>query len=167
MQHSSFIWIFLIIVIFVVLFIIKNVKINHDRPKQDNVVPLNNKIIRKYKAKAIMTDNEIEFFQRLIKSFPKYYIFPQVSLGAILVSADTDPSQRHGTRMTFSQKMADYVICNQQMKIVAIVELDDKTHSKEKDDKRDNMLSEAGYKIFRFESKNKPSIEELSKLLPN
>ena len=139
----------------------KNVKINHDLPKNSNST------IRKYKAKALMTDNEIEFFQRLIKAFPKYYVFPQVSLGAILASADTAPSQRHGTRMTFAQKMADYVICNQQMKIVAIVELDDKTHSKEKDDKRDSMLKEAGYKIFRFESKHKPSIEELIKLLPD
>lgn len=166
MHHYSWIW--FLIFIFIVFFIMKNVKINHDRPKKDNVIPITDSvnIPRQYKAKELMTNNEIEFFQRLIKAFPQYYVFPQVSLGAILAAAEIDAAQRNGTRMTFAQKMADYVICNQQMKIVAIVELDDKTHNKEKDDKRDNMLQTAGYKTIRFESKHKPTVEELAKLLP-
>lgn len=33
-----------------------------------------------YKARALMTPNEIEFFERLVKAFPNYYIFSQVAM---------------------------------------------------------------------------------------
>jgi hypothetical protein len=119
---------------------------------------------KKYKAKTLMTDNEFEFFNRLIKALPQYYIFPQVSLGAILEGDSSDYKERNRIRLTFAQKMADYVIYDQNKKIVAIIELDDKTHNKEKDDKRDVMTSAAGYKTIRFESKKKPTIEEISNI---
>jgi hypothetical protein len=113
----------------------------------------------KYKAKKLMTANELEFFDRLIQALPEYYVFPQVSFGAILQADMPDPKQQHGARLTFAQKMADYVIFDKKQNIVAIVELDDRTHNKQQDDKRDAMLKMAGYKILRYESKNKPSVE--------
>lgn len=115
----------------------------------------------RYKAKKIMTANELEFFDRLVSALPEYYVFPQVSFGAILQADMNDPKQQHGARLTFAQKMADYVIFDKKQSIVAIIELDDRTHNKQKDDKRDAMLKMAGYKILRYESKNKPSVETI------
>jgi len=34
-----------------------------------------------------MTDNEKEFFERLIEALPYFYVFPQVAMGAILQPA--------------------------------------------------------------------------------
>ena len=48
------------------------------------------------------------------------------------------------------------------MKVVAIVELDDRTHSNDKDGKRDAMLEQAGYKVVRWQSKKKPSTQEIA-----
>ena len=34
-----------------------------------------------YKRGKLMTDNELEFFGRLISAMPHHFIFPQVSMG--------------------------------------------------------------------------------------
>jgi hypothetical protein len=123
----------------------------------------NEKQSNKYKAKKLMTDNEFEFFKRLVQALPEYYVFPQVAMNAVLQANGNDRKENYGIRNTFSQKVIDYVIYNQQGKIVAIIELDDKTHNKEKDEKRDAMLHQAGYKTVRFQSKNKPNTEDIRK----
>ena len=58
-------------------------------------------------------------------------------------------------------KIADYVICNKEMYVLAVVELDDRTHRNDKDAKRDAMLVQAGYKVIRWDSKNKPTAEQI------
>ncbi len=115
----------------------------------------------KYKSKPIMTDNEFEFFNRLIQAFPEHHIFPQVSMGAIMDVLKEEGKNIAAGRNTFNKKIIDYIIFSKEKKIVAIIELDDKTHTQEKDEKRDSMLAQASYKTFRFESKKKPTVEEL------
>lgn len=114
-------------------------------------------------AKPILTENETEFFYRLQRALPDYHIFPQVALGAIL-DASGNGNARMATRGYFSQKIADYVVCEKNtMKILAIVELDDKTHNHKKDARRDKMLDSAGYRTIRYYSKRKPSEAEITK----
>ncbi len=59
------------------------------------------------------------------------------------------------------QKVADFVICNKDFSIHAIVEVDDKTHKTDKDKYRDEITEQAGFKTFRIEAKALPSAEEL------
>lgn len=136
-----------LIVIGLIFFILQN-KNAHEASKQ-------------YKAHALMSENEIEFFERLVKALPEYYIFPQVSLGAILKEIGMDAKTRQRLRNTFSQKRADFVVYKDKT-IIAIVELDDRTHDTQNDAKRDKMLCEAGYEVMRYESKAKPSIDDIS-----
>ncbi|KAA0080933.1 hypothetical protein CIW54_22985, partial [Paraburkholderia sp. T12-10] len=35
-----------------------------------------------YKRRNLLTDNELEFFDRLVKALPAHYIFPQVAMSA-------------------------------------------------------------------------------------
>jgi len=118
----------------------------------------------KYKKKELLTDNEREFFLRLQRALAGYVICPQVSMGAIL---QPNVSRKDNKRYfqilgTFSQKIIDYVICDPKtLQVLAIVELDDRSHSIEKDKKRDQMLESAGYKLMRWQSKKKPTEEEI------
>ena len=90
-------------------------------------------------------------------------MFPQVSMGALLQSNMSAKNKKYySVRGTFSQKIIDYVVCDTRMNVVVIVELDDQTHSKEKDRKRDAMMSEAGYKTIRWDSRNKPDANEIA-----
>lgn len=96
-------------------------------------------------AKRLMTEHEKTMFTQL-KGVPGCHIFCQVSLGAIL------RTKSWKTRNKFSQKIADFVVTDQNFNILAVIELDDKSHDdKQAQDKaRDDMLKAAGYKVLRY-----------------
>ena len=119
-----------------------------------------------YKTKPLLTNNEKEFFDRLVIALPRHYIFPQVSFGALLQPNNPkNHKEKMRIRGTFSQKIADFVVADPDLNILAIVELDDRTHNPDKDSKRDQMLGEAGYKIIRWQSKAKPTIEQINEAI--
>jgi very-short-patch-repair endonuclease len=90
-----------------------------------------------------------------VNALPQYRVLPQISFGALLVPA-VSGKDYNATRATFSQKIADFVVCDAAMQVIAIVELDDRTHNAEKDARRDAMLEDAGYSVVRFPSRHKP-----------
>ena len=122
-----------------------------------------------YKPKALLTANELEFLARLEAAAPELRICPQVAMGAILdpaVSRKQDPKRFFKLRGAFAQKMIDFVAMDRKTgAIVAIIELDDRTHNEDKDAKRDAMLKSAGYKTIRWQSKAKPEVEAIRKEL--
>ena len=63
------------------------------------------------------------------------------------------------------QKVADFVICDKDFSIFAIIEIDDKTHNKEKDIARDAITEEAGIKTYRLEAKYLPTADEIRKAI--
>lgn len=129
-----------------------------------------------FKAKHLLTSNELEFIRRLESALPEYRVCPQVAMGALLdpnLSKKEDPKTFYRLRGMFSQKIVDFVIQDRATgQVIAIVELDDRTHESDKDAKRDRMLIDAGYAVIRWPSKNKPSVElireqVLLKVMPN
>lgn len=118
-------------------------------------------------AKPVLTDNEREFFTRLQRALPDCHIFPQVSANAILrVQQTASKRDYHSTRNRFAQKHVDFVVCElKTLQIIAIIELDDKTHSAKKDSARDALFTTAGYRVIRFQSKRKPSEGEIAALV--
>lgn len=97
-------------------------------------------------AKAILTKREQQFFQVMEKALPQFYIFPQVSFSAILTT------KSFYTRSQFNRKIADFVVCDQVLNIIAIIELDDSSHKGREsiDAARDAMLNEAGFPVLRY-----------------
>ena len=116
----------------------------------------------KFKAKALLTENELEFLGRLESAAPELRFHCQVSMGALIepdVSRKNNGKDYYRLRGMISQKIVDYVAQNRNDGlIVAIIELDDRTHNNEKDAKRDAMLASAGYRIIRWNSKAKPDL---------
>lgn len=147
-------FIIFIIILVIISFVLKNTK-----SKKSNF-----KIVEKniYKANQLMTKNEIEFFNRLVKAFPDCYVFPQVAFSALISPNTNDFSKNNAIKNTYNRLRTDFILYKDN-KVIAVVELDDKTHknNENKDIKRDNMLNDAGYSVYRFESTNKPSIETL------
>lgn len=121
-----------------------------------------------FRARALMTPNEVEFFSRLVAAVPEHYVFPQVAMSALIEAATNDKKKAHGDRLRIAQQRVDYVICDKACKVVAVVELDDRTHSAAKDQVRDARLKQAGLRTVRFQSKNKPGVDALrAAILPN
>ena len=115
-----------------------------------------------YKAKNLLTDNELEFFWRLTRALPDLFIFPQVAMSALI-----DPTATPGTKAfmssfgRISQKRVDYALYDTGLRLLCIVELDDKTHQVSKDEARDRLLKSVGIRTIRWNSKNKPSASEI------
>jgi hypothetical protein len=118
------------------------------------------------RRKPLMTPNEAEFFRRLERALPAYRVFPQVSFAAFITDDGSMSQQRRwSVRARFDRKIADFVVCNgKTLEIVALIELDDATHTARADRVRDAMTKTAGYQTFRFHSKQKPSIAEIAAL---
>jgi len=114
-----------------------------------------------YKARQLMTENEAEFFGRLAVALPDHYIFPQVAMTALIEAASGDKKTAHSDRLRIAQQRTDYVVCDRSCRVIAVVELDDRTHSRAKDSIRDGRLQQAGLRTVRFQSNNKPSAEAL------
>ncbi len=108
------------------------------------------------KSSYLLTEHEKTMFQKL-KQLPDCHIFVQVSLGAILWTKSWQ------TRNKFNKKIADFVVTDTNFKILAVIELDDKSHDNkiEADKVRDAMVREAGYKVLRY--RTVPSREQLAK----
>jgi hypothetical protein len=87
-------------------------------------------------------------------------VLPQVAFSSFLV-AKGERKAKYALFGRVRQKVADFVICNKDFSIHAIVEVDDKTHNKENDAKRDEYTEQVGIKTYRIEAKQLPSIEEL------
>lgn len=114
-----------------------------------------------YKARQLMTGNEAEFFGRLVAALPDHYIFPQVAMSALIEAASDDKKKAHSDRLRIAQQRVDYVVCDRICQVVAVVELDDKTHSRMKDQMRDTRLMQVGIRTVRFQSKSKPGVDAL------
>jgi hypothetical protein len=112
----------------------------------------------RYRARRLMTENEAEFFGRLVVALPDHYIFPQVAMTALIEAASSNKKTAHSDRLRIAQQRADYVVCDRSCRVIAVVELDDRTHSHSKDKIRDERLRQAGIRTVRFQSTSKPSV---------
>lgn len=107
--------------------------------------------------KQVITPFESKMFKQLEQAFPEYYLLAQVAFSALITHDDMK------IRNLFNRKVTDFVLLDTHFEVVAIIELDDRSHiGREKQDaERDAMLHEAGYQIFRFT--NIPSTQQLRK----
>ena len=116
----------------------------------------------KYKSKDILTSNEREFFLRLTRALPGVFIFPQMAFSAFLQPTAKEGSKQYMSSFgRISQKRVDFALFDFDFKLICIVELDDKTHIASKDKVRDKYLRSAGIRTIRWNSKNKPTADEI------
>lgn len=119
----------------------------------------------RFKARNFLSANEMEFLQRLEAAAPELRFHAQVAMGALLapaVAKTGNGREYFRMRNMFNQKIIDYVAQRRDDgRIVAVIELDDRTHNSAKDAKRDAMLQQAGYRTLRWQSKSRPSRAEI------
>ncbi|WP_043971819.1 MULTISPECIES: DUF2726 domain-containing protein [Acinetobacter] len=110
---------------------------------------------QKFFARPVITLFESRMFIRLQQAFPQHHVLAQVAFSALITS------DHYKIRSKFNRKVTDFVILDQEMQVLAIIELDDPSHiGKELEDKkRDQMLQEAGYLVQRYTQI--PSVKQL------
>lgn len=125
-----------------------------------------------YKKRDLMTPTESSFFQELEGALPGYKVFPQIALSRVIEPKRNRNEREYMTDFRrISQKSLDFVICNANLCVIAIIELDDNSHQRENRKKADNdkdaSLESAGMPIIRWTVKNRPKRNEIAEAIQN
>lgn len=105
-----------------------------------------------YEAKPLLTYNESRNYQTLFDAAERkgYRVCPKVRLADIITPHNNEKYMSNFGKI--KAKHVDFAICDRYMKVLAVIELDDKSHDREDRKKRDEFvdsaLKEAGIKII-------------------
>lgn len=112
-------------------------------------------------AKEFMTRREQAMLEALEHVLPMYRIHAQVAMGALLAAPRRPGRQSNpADRNAFSQKIVDFVIVDPAVgKVLALVELDDRSHNLARDRARDAMTARAGYETIRIPASALPTMQ--------
>lgn len=120
-------------------------------------------------AKPLLSQAEQRLYARLMRAFPGHIILAQVALSQLLVVACRDAAGARSVYNSFSQLVADFVLCAPDFTAVAVIELDDRSHTRpvqrERDQRKDRFLQAAGIKVFRIAVADMPSEAQLRALV--
>jgi very-short-patch-repair endonuclease len=141
-----------VIAIAIIILIIKEIK---NKKQQEQTWP--------FYAKKLLSQPEQILYFRLIEALPEHIILAQVQLSQILGVKKGNNHQAWLNRI--SRMSTDFVVCNKDSSIVAVIELDDATHQRKDrqtaDAKKDKALNSAGIKIIRWQARSMPNIETI------
>ncbi|MEQ3529229.1 DUF2726 domain-containing protein [Pseudoalteromonas sp. XMcav11-Q] len=142
----------------------KKGSIENDEPRQSDF---------KYKQiSELMSPAELSFYHVLVSVIgSKAVIFSKVRVADVLkpdVSGDRSLWQKSFNAI--SSKHFDYVLCDPQTsKVIAAIELNDKSHKQKARQERDAFLEKAcisaDLKLYQFDAKRAYKIEEVAKVV--
>lgn len=121
-------------------------------------------------AKKPLSQAEQVLYFRLIQALPEHIVLAQVQLSRLLGVKKGNNFQAWYNRI--NRMSADFLVCNKDSSIVAVIELDDSTHQREDrqaaDAKKDKALASAGVRIVRWQAKSIPDIAAIqATFMPN
>jgi very-short-patch-repair endonuclease len=115
-----------------------------------------------YRKRQVMTPNEMEFYGRIARALPGMHVCPQIAMHALIEPTSTNGKTRLIHFRRISQKVVDYAVFDTQWALVAVIELDDRTHVASRDAIRDSLVSSAGVRTLRYQSRVKPPESQIS-----
>lgn len=121
-----------------------------------------------YAKKPLSQPEQVLYF-RLVQALPEHIILAQVQLSRLLGVKKGNNYQAWFNRI--NRMSADFVVCNKDSSIVAVIELDDATHQKEDrqaaDAKKDKALASANVRVIRWQAKAIPDVAKIKSAFMN
>jgi len=117
--------------------------------------------------KKVLTPVEQQLYQRLIRAFPDHVVLAQVSFSQLV-------GVKKGENFTgiwnrYNRLTADFVVCNRDFSIAAVLELDDRSHDNpsrmDADRRKAAICYAAGIALHRLNVNPLPNESELRSLL--
>ncbi|MBB3588935.1 DUF2726 domain-containing protein [Sphingomonas sp. BK481] len=120
------------------------------------------------RAKALLTERERAARGIIERVLPHTRVHVQVSMGALLQpKGGFGRNEATRTRYKFSLKIVDFVIEDRTSgAILALVELDDRSHDAARDRQRDAMTASAGYRTIRLPAGKLTTADIAARLRP-
>jgi Protein of unknown function (DUF2726) len=119
-------------------------------------------------ARNLLSAREQSLYQRLLSLYPKHQVFVQVALSQ-LIDVDRNYPESESIRARYKQLVADFVLCRADLSVVAVIELDDRSHERrdrqDADARKTKALVDAGLRLVRIPAGELPSEEELREII--
>ncbi|MBX9346395.1 DUF2726 domain-containing protein [Chromobacterium vaccinii] len=147
----SYLFVFVLLLLVLLAFIVLALKKTSRTPRTSHAQAGKSRFL--LKRKQLLTGREIDCYKLLVKELgPEFIVFPQVAFSQILSVTGGTQSENRKLWMTMSQKVADFVICKDDLTMLAILELDDRSHQgkQDKDRARDGVVESVGLKALRI-----------------
>lgn len=118
-----------------------------------------------YAARHLLTKREYRFYLLLREIADEYHylICPKVGLKDLLTVTDKKQYMKYFHKI--AQKHVDFVICNQDLHVLFVIELDDSTHetrdAKKRDHFKDKAFAAAGIPLKRITEIEERQIRKL------
>jgi very-short-patch-repair endonuclease len=111
------------------------------------------------KGRPLMTAREREVISMIETAVPHCRVHAQVAMAAIVdCNGGLTRAQRASIRNRFDRKIVDFVLEDKSSgNVLAIVELDDRTHSATRDRARDEITRAAGHRTIRLPAGKRPN----------
>ena len=118
-------------------------------------------------ARAPLSRPEQSLYWRLCEAFPDHIVLAQVAI-AQLLEVNEVPNRR-AVFNRYRQLVADFVVCTRAFEVLAVIELDDRSHQNpgraDADERKSAALGAAGLLLLRFTVRGLPSVGELRSVL--
>jgi Protein of unknown function (DUF2726) len=110
--------------------------------------------------KRLLTPREQRLYDALHTLYPDHRLFIQVALSQLVDVARNHPN-RYSIRNRFDKLVADFVLCQADLQLVAVIELDDASHRRADrqaaDARKTKALADAGLRLIRIPEGPLPS----------
>lgn len=110
----------------------------------------------RYRKKRLLTGGEREFFDRLRAALPECVVCPRMAVSALIEPAGSGPARKAALDRIKAEKVG-YAVFDEQMELLAVVELDHRSRASRRAFARDACLAGAGIRTIRFKARRLPS----------
>ena len=118
--------------------------------------------------RKLLTERESSLYQSLLDLYPEHKLFVQVALSQ-LIDVDRNHPESESIRARYKQLVADFVLCRADLTVVAVIELDDRSHERADrqaaDARKNKALADAGIRLVRIPAGRLPSEQHLRTLI--
>ena len=119
-------------------------------------------------ARKLLTAREQSLYDSLSGLYPRHRLFVQVALSQ-LIDVDWNHPECESIRARYKQLVADFVLCRPDLSVVAVIELDDRSHRRrdrqDADARKTKALVDAGLRLVRIPAGDLPSEEALREIV--
>ena len=118
-------------------------------------------------ARPALTGPEQLVYTRLSEALPEHIVLAQVQLNQIIRPKAMRDDR--ALRWRYDRLTADFVICNKDFTVLAVIELDDASHRqaarRDADARKNHLLKSAGLLLVRWTLQSMPKGPEIRKSL--
>ena len=133
----------------------------------DSISGLTQDELASISLKPLLTPTELKFSELLEEAIPELRVMYQVAVYQTIKISNSSNSLKIWNklnRLTF-----DFVLIDRESNVLAVIELDDKSHNRaasiKRDQKKDELIKFLGKPLLRFQASDMPSIDDLRSLI--